>query len=266
MLGKLVWIKTGDEIEFAPVYPDLLCYYVEALNSKNANSFSLQTTKFSFDYIRKLKECIKSVETVSNKIPFKITDWDGDVFDQNYLNQLHRQWVLTGIEYPTMPLLLRKMNNLDIDYRDINHLLHNVESSFKYSFVNYDKDPCQIDNIFGTKILGFDLSNVTIGFDNLGRSSWEKFCNFDENALDNDTNNFDKLSGLIHVNLDRPFSKTPPAEYLDWCKLHRIPVVGNTVSLGNIINLDSKLTDLRKIMVRNTNEQNDRFCIEICAQ
>jgi hypothetical protein len=265
MLGKLVWKKSGDEIKFSPTFPDLLCYYVDVLNSTNANSFSIQTTNFSVNYVNRLIECIKSIETLSNKIPFEITDWEGDIFNQKYLNQLHRQWVFTGIKYPAIPLLLRKMNNLDIDYRDINLELHKVESSFVYSFINYTQDQYQIDNIFGTTVLSFDQPNISIGFDNLGRSSWEKFCNFDENVSDNDTNNFNKLSGLIHVNLNRPLTRSPPVEYLDWCKLHNVPAVGKTLSLGNIINLDLKLTDFRKILVRNTNEQTDRFCIEICT-
>jgi hypothetical protein len=266
MLGKLVWEKSGDEIEFSPTSPDLLTYYVETINSDKVNRFSLNSTKFDFNIVNKLLDCIKNISDISEKIPFEIDTWNGDVFDQDYLNLLHRQWVLTGIKYPKMPLLLRKMGNLDNDYRDINNLLHKVEESFNYKFVNYTQDQYQIDNIFGTKILGFDTSNISIGFDNLGRSSWSKFRNFDENAVDQDTNDFKKLSGLIHFNLNRPLSGTAPKEYINWCKLHNVPVVGHTLSLGNIVDLESRLTDLRKIVVRNVNEQNDRFFFEICTK
>jgi hypothetical protein len=263
MLGKLIWEKSGDEIKFTPTFPDLLTYYVETVNSDRVNSFSLNTTKFDSNIVNKLSDCIKNVSNISEKIPFEIDTWDGDVVDQAYLNSLHRQWVLTGLKYPKMPLLLRKVGNLDNNYRDINNLIHKVEASFDYTFVNYTQDPYQIDNIFGPKILGFDTANISIGFDNLGRSSWSKFSNFDENAADQDTNNFEKLSGLIHFNLNRPLSRTAPKEYVNWCNLHKIPVVGDKLSLGNIVNLESKLTDLRKIVIRNTNEQNDRFIFEI---
>ena len=266
MFGKLVWGKSGDEIVFVPTSPDLLAYYVSILNSTCANNFSVQASKFDYTVVNKLLNCIKNIKNISHKVPFVIDTWDGDVFDQAYLNYLHRQWVLTGIKYPSMPLLLRKMGNLDSDYRDINNLLHLVEASFSYKFVNYDKDQYQIDNIFGTKILGFDTANISLGFDNLGRSSWSKFRNFDNNAVDDDTNNFEKLSGLIYLNLNQPLSGSPPKEYVEWCKLHNVPIVGHNVSLGNIVNLQSKLTDLRKVVVRNVNEQNDRFFFEICAK
>lgn len=266
MLGKLVWVKSGDEIKFSPTCPDLLTYYVDVLDSTNANNFKLDTTKFSVDHISGFTKVVKSIESISNKIPFEIDNWHGDAFNQDYLNLLHKQWVQTGIKYPSMPLLLRKMSNLDKDYREINTLLHQIESSFVYNFKNYDQDQYQIENIFGPSVLGFDQANIAIGFDNLGRSSWEKFCNFDENADDTDTNNFNKLSGVIHFNLNRPLSAGPPVEYVDWCKAHNVPVVGKQLNLGNIVDLELKLTDLRKIVVRNVNEQDDRFFFEVCAK
>jgi len=265
MIGKLIWTKSGDEIKFSPTSPDLLIYYVDKLNDTDSNSFSLDTSKFSFDTVDKLLQCIKTISNKSNKITFEIDNWSGDVLDQDYLNLLHRQWVLTGIKYPMMPVLLRKLGNLDKEYRDINTLLHVIESSFKYTFKNYTQDQYQIDNIFGTKILGFDTPNISIGFDNLGRSSWEKFSNFDDNAVDHDTNNYKKLAGLICLNLNRPLSGTAAPEYVEWCTKHRVDPVGHTLSLGNIIDLDSKLTDFRKILVRNANEQNDKFFFEICS-
>jgi hypothetical protein len=266
MFGKLIWRKSGDEIKFSPASSDLLHYYVDTLESTKSNNFSLKSSKFNFDTVSRLSQCIGNISDIANKAPLEITNWSGNLLDQNYLNLLHRQWVLTGQKYPKMPLLLRKMGNLDTDYRAINDTLHQVESSFEYEFVNYTTDPYQIDNIFGTKILGFDLSNLSIGFDNLGRSSWSKFCNFDNNVNDQDTNNFEKLSGVIYFNLNQPISGLPPVEYVNWCKLHRVPIVGRTLSLGNIVDLESTLFDLRKIVVRNVNEQNDKFFFEICSK
>jgi hypothetical protein len=265
MIGKLVWVKSGDEIKFSPTSPDLLTYYVETLNATDSNSFSLSASKFSSDTVSKLTHCIQTISNKSNKIPFEIDNWTGDVLDQDYLNLLHRQWVLTGIKYPMIPVLLRKLGNLDSEFRDINTLLHVVETSFRYTFKNYTQDPYQIDNVFGTDVLGFDTPNISIGHDNLGRSSWEKFRNFDNNADDQDTNDYKKLTGLIHFRLGRPISGTAPPEYLAWCKEHGVAVAGHTLSLGNVIDLESNLTDLRKIVVRNVNEQNDKFFFEVCA-
>lgn len=264
MLGKIVWEKTGDEIKFSPLSPDLLIYYIENLNRDGVNSFRMSKTQFDVSQVEYLRQCLRAVKQVSDKIPFLIDDWDGDLFDQQYLNKLHRQWVQTGIRYPSIPLLLRKMNGLDKAYRDINSILHVVESSFYGEFKNYSDDPYQLENIFGTSLLDFNQSNITIGFDNLGRSSWDKFCHFDNNINDEDTNDFKKISGLLEVNLKRPRSYTPPIEYVEWCRKYNVPIVGQSLNVGNIINLEEKITDIRNIFVRNVNEQNDKFMLELC--
>lgn len=263
MIGKLVWKQSGDEISFSASSPDLLAYYVETLNATNANDFSLAHSEFEFENVDKLIQSISNVSQVANKIPFEISNWEGDVFDQTYLNTLHQQWVSTGLKYPMITTLLRKLKNLDVDYRNINSFIHALERSFRYNFKNYVCDPYQVDNIFGSSILSFDTPNISIGFDNLGRSSWNKFYNFDYN--DQDTNDYKKLSGLVHVNLNQPVTGYPPPEYVQWCSNKGVPVIGRTLSLGNIVDLEKKLTDLRKIIVRNVNEQNDRFFFEICS-
>lgn len=265
MIGKIVWTKSGDEISFVPSHPDFYAYYVENLNNDRRNIFHLEKTKFDFDLLDGLAKCLKSTKQLSNKIPFLIDNWDGDLLDQSYLNTLHRQWVQTGLKYPSLPPLLKKMNNVDKDYRNINMFLHQVESSFSSRFVNYLDDPYQLDNVFGTDILSFDIANICLAFDNLGRSHWEKFINFDNHVQDTDTNNFSKISGKVTVMLRRPTSHQAPKEYVEWCVKHGVPIVGKTLNVGNIDNLDSKLTDIRKMLVRNVHEQNDQFFFEICS-
>ena len=102
-------------------------------------------------------------------------------------------------------------------------------------------------------------------FDNLGRSSWEKYRNWDNNITDNDTNNFTMLSGLIELNLEKPIKRDPPKEYVNWCQTYNVPVVGKSISLGNIVDLECRLTDIRKLLVRNNNEQRNQFFFEICS-
>lgn len=265
MLIKLIWESSGDEIVFSPVFPDLLVYYVDQLQKLNCNKFRCVDSKFHLDLITRLQKNLQTVSRYSDKIPIDITDWNGDLLDQKHLNQLHSEWVKTGLKFPKLPLLLRSLYGSDQDFRDINTNLHKLESSFKYEFVNYEKDPCQIKNIFGTKILDFSTANLMLGFDNLGRSSWEKYRNWDNNINDTDTNNFEMLSGLIKLNLQQPMKENPPQEYVEWCQLMNAPVVGKSIPLGNIVDLNNKLTDVRKILIRNNNEQNNRFFFEICA-
>lgn len=263
MQAKLVWQLTGDEIDFVPVNFALLEYYVCQLNQQSANQFHCKDSKFTDANVSALTDSLAMVETRASRLPMQISDWQGDVLDQTYLNQLHMQWVKTNLEYPSLTQLLRAMKNLDQPFREINNCLHTVESSFRFSFANYEIDPCQIDNIFGPEIMSFDLPNLTMGFDSLGRSTWNKFLNWDNNVKDTDTNDHQQLSGLIDLSLLRPISRQPPAEYAQWCQQHQIPVIGSKVGLGNIIDLEANLTDIRKILARNTYQQPNKFQIVI---
>jgi hypothetical protein len=263
MQAKIVWESSGDEVKFIPTFPNLLEYYIDQLKSNNVNAFRLQQSKFDSKLVLELETNITSISKLADKIPFEISNWNGNVIDQLYLNQLHREWVFTGQKYPQLPRLLRLMNGKDQDFRNINDNLHKVESSFCYEFTNYKIDPFQIDNKFGTEIIGFDKPNLVLGFDNLGRSSWDKFLNWDDADEQRDTNNYQKLSGLIQINLNRPLTFQPPVEYLDWCRARNIEPVGFNISLGNIVNLQNKLTDIRKIFIRNATRQSNQFFFEI---
>jgi hypothetical protein len=266
MLAKLIWENSGDEIAFKVTFPDLFDYYLDQITKKNANKFFCKTKKFSNDLVPALQNSIQNIGKFKNKLPFVIDDWSGDLLDQDYLNKLHRDWVKTGIAHPRIVSLLRAMKNADIDYRNINSNIHELENSFKYEFVNYDQDPFQVENIFGKQITGFNIDNLMLGFDNLGRSTWEKFRNWDDNIADTDTNDYQMLSGIVDFSLCRPLVRQPPSNYIEWCQHHNVEIAGASISVGNILDLDKKLTDIRKILIRNTDEQNNQFFFEISSQ
>lgn len=265
MKAKIVWLGTGDEIVFIPRIPDFFAYWFEQINVDKVNKFRLQKTKMDPENLSGLAQCVNSCRSLSNKIPFLIQQWIGDPVDQDYLNHLHRDWVKTGVRFPKLIELLKKLG-ADHDWRNINFYIHEIESSFLYRFVNYELDPYQLANKFTKDILTFDRSNLELGFDNLGRSSFNKFVNRDHNVNDTDTNDRSILSGQVDLNLSRPMSGSPPPEYIRWCKENNWPVVGERISLGNIENLDQRLTSIRKILIHNVNEQNDQFTFEICSQ
>jgi hypothetical protein len=263
MQAKLVWQLTGDEIDFAPVNFALLEYYVHQLNQRSVNQFHCKVSKFDDALVTELADSLTTVRDQASRLPIQITNWQGDLFDQDYLNQVHMQWVNTGLQYPHMPQLLRLMQNLDQPFRAINECLHTLESSFQFVFANYETDACQIDNIFGSSLMSFDQPNLTMGFDNLGRSTWNKFLNWDRNVKDTDTNDHQQLSGLIELSLSRPKTYHPPREYVQWCEQQQVPVVGARIGLGNITDLESKLTSIRKIVARNIGQRANTFRIEI---
>jgi hypothetical protein len=265
MLVKLVWENTRDEIVFVPTFPDLLDYYINQLDQQNSNKFFCKESKFNHNIVDELQRCLASTQPLSTKIPMEIDDWSGNVYDQEYLNRLHKQWVKTGLRYPKLPNLLKSMGNKDVDFRNINENIHLLEKSFDCEFINYKDNPCQIENIFGKNILSFDIANLMLGFDNLGRSSWNKFINWDDNIVDTDTNDFTCLSGRIELNLNRPLLIGPPVDYVNWCRSHDVPAVGHSISLGNIVDLEQNLLEIRKILVRNMYEQTNTFSFEICS-
>jgi hypothetical protein len=143
---------------------------------------------------------------------------------------LHEQWAKTGIRYPKLPNLLRSIGNKDVDFRNINENIHLIEKSFEYKFVNYKDNPYQIENIFEKNILSFDTANLMLGADNLGRSSWNKFFNRDDNIVNTDTNDFKCLSGRIELNLNRPLKIDPPIDYVNWCQMHDVPAAGPRIN------------------------------------
>lgn len=262
MIGKIIWPRTGDEIPFRPVWPDLLEYYVDNLRSHSKNSFRRVETLISAEHPARLSENIERTSVVERHGIKILNDTNGDLLDQKLLNQIHRDWVVSGQKYPALPLLLRSIGNLDSEYRDINISVHRIENMFISQYCNYDKDPYRIDNPFGSKILGFDTNNIMIGFDNLGRNSWEKFMHWDLNIDDVDTNDFQQLSGLLDVNLFRPMKWQPPENYVSWCNQHSRPVMGNRVCLGTFVDLAEKLTDYRHIMLRN-NADSDTIMVDM---
>lgn len=266
MLGKLIWETSGDEIVFKVTFPDLFEYYLDQLKQKNFNKFFCRKKNFPNNLVLALQHSIQNVEQLKNKLPFIIDDWSGDLLDQDYLNKLHRDWVKTGIAHTKIVSLLRIIKNADVDYRNINLYIHELENSFEYEFVNYNQDPFQVENIFGKQTTGFNVDNLMLGFDNLGRSTWEKFRNWDDNIVDTDTNDYQILSGIIEFSLCRPLVQQPPLNYIEWCQHHNVEVTGASISLGNIIDLDKNLTDTRKILIRNTDEQNNQFFFEISSQ
>lgn len=264
MKAKIIWHNTGDEIIFVPCDCELFEYWVSGLHQATYNDFSLTESDFCFVSTEKLKISLERCKTYATRIPFLISNWDGDCLDQHYLNVLHKEWVETSKAYPRLIQLLKQLG-IEQEWRDINFYIHEIEGNFKFKFANYISDPWQLPNPYGNKILGFTTANFSLGFDNLGRSSYNKFLCRDENVDDSDTNDRSMLSGLVKISLDKPLTWQPPGEYIQWCKEKNWPVIGDSLPLGNIENLDENLTDIRHVLVRNIYEQNGTFSFEICS-
>lgn len=100
-----------------------------------------------------------------------------------------------------------------------------------------------------------------LGFDNLGRSTWEKFSNYDSDAFEVDTNNFDMLSGKLEISLARPMMWTSPENYSNWCALHNISEVGRNMRIGNFDDDVKTLTKLRYLFTNNESSNKISFAL-----
>jgi len=249
--ARLVWLPSGEEVEFRVIWPDFFLYWLGKLDQRNMFG---QTAPSKVQAARSsLAEHIRAIQNISASIPELITTWPDDLFDQRALNQLHRDWVIAGQRFPKLPLLLERMG-LEPHWRGINDDIHRLESAFEWQYKNYDLHPWQVPNTFGSAILDHSTANIMLGFDNLGRSSWEKFCNYDTDGIDVDTNNFEMLSGKLEISLNRPLSLTMPENYQNWCALHKVPVVGRHLRIGNFADDHATLNQLRYLFVNNENE------------
>ena len=91
---KLVWSKTGDELDLEVLNQDLFYYWVGFLNSNNLNSFSFearvrQDMLHDCEHLEELvNEVNKAIEKTKIQLP---NTFHG--YSQAHLNLLHKRWV-----------------------------------------------------------------------------------------------------------------------------------------------------------------------------
>ena len=249
---KLVWLSSGDEIEIIPSNQELAEYYVDAIapcNNFVCTESGIDTEKAT-RLIWALEDVNQFVTEHKSAPPFA----PGDPYDQQYLNELHRSWVKFNLNTPKFIQLLEHKEPLLIPkFRSINKLLHFIEEMFTQQWSSLrDDEVGLIDNPFSDS-LSHDVANVQIVYHNLGRNTFNKWINFDDNLDIDDTNDFSQLATEIGINLVRPAEYTAPITYVDWCKEHNLTTPpGRWLNLGNIKNLQERLTEYRNMLIRNS--------------
>jgi hypothetical protein len=116
-------------------------------------------------------------------------------------------------------------------------------------------------NHFGTSILGFDFCNVSIPYNNLGRSTWEKWQN-DDRVDDSDTNNFNEIYTNLKLNVSQVKKISAPYEYQIWCDQHKMPCVGGHIPLANLDKLNDNLLQYRQLFYKNSLIENNFITLE----
>jgi hypothetical protein len=242
---KLVWSNTGDEIEVVPSYQKLCDLYLDVVHDKNTFFCAEQT--IDVDHIQSYNNNLSSVLEQLAVLGIAHQMELGEPFDQQHLNRQHRAWVALQQKYPRIAEVL---GNSVEQWHALNKSIHACEEMWQQTWKNKHSNwlaPNPYKNL-----LSFSINNVRIHYADLGRNTFNKFINYD-NELGSDTSDFDQLSGEIIIDLNRPIDYTPPTSYIRWCLDHGLKdVPGRCLNLGNIKDLEARQEDYRRILFRNT--------------
>jgi len=283
MTFKLVFENSGDELVFDPVNVEVVEYYIEHLNKDNFNSFVAQN-----HFAKKIKDKIEDLHNSivnANEFLEPLTGSNLETYNeleylnQNNLNKIHANWVNShSLEYnirkyrTSKILKVRELadrlhhmypdeiNTIDLgaaldklgfhdQYSKINLNLHDLEQSFNIRFST--QGWYSIANPFSKTILNNNLCNLRISFHHLGRTLYNKYINFDTNLDYSDENSYDQLLGFISIHLYKPQTIELSKEYKEWCKNRNVVPTGDFLNIGNLQNIDSRLTEYRQLIYKN---------------
>ena len=259
---KVVFSNTGDSLDICVEHMEVMEYWITQINSDNKNLF--EPVSSTFPPAELMIQITENIGIVNDfLIKFGITpllNKNSDWLNQDNLNILHEQWVKIQHKYKIVELFKMLPNNVVKKFHDINHLIHRIERPIQIDYLNDSVNTWQTINPFGSDILTFGRSHIELHYQNLGRSTFEKWQHYDENIVDTDTNNFTHFGGLVQFNLCRPIYQTAPVNYIKYCKSKNIKPYGNNLALGNFT---ESLTTLRHIFQRNVAIENNRISFEI---
>jgi len=296
MKFSIVFDKSGDELEFITLdstRAEVLEYYVDNLARLDSNLFTSTIPADTIDaLINNLHQSIiESNGFIKNIVGKSIEEYSTeDYIDQSTLNRLHADWVRSqnykyniqenrqspdpeiakiadklheqcsdDVETLTLSTVLEKLGHTE--YHQINDRVHDLESSFN-SIKFSTKTWTQFENCFSKSLINNDLCNFRISFHHLGRCLYNKYQFFDDALEYDDENSFDELLGFVDVNLFRNQTIPLSQEYIAWCRKHNKVPSGNYLNIGNLPDLDSRLTEYRLIVYRNIRNRNS-FSIKL---
>jgi hypothetical protein len=234
---KLVWSKTGDELELEVLNQNLFYSWLDFVNSKNANTFYCDRESIQDLYIisKDLRDVLQKVNDYLHKtnrsLPYSELS-----YGQPYLNLLHRQWVDLQIDVPGIKSFLElNKNGSSKEFDLINDLIHAIEHRTKFPF--FTSQYHEFDNPYSKDIESMTArpGHIFLSYKNLGRTCWHKYSFGDENYNSRDTNNWDILGTDIVVDISPLRHFILPQDYVDKCKQHGVPAVGLELPLAKFI-------------------------------
>jgi len=245
-MSKLVWKKTGNYIDLVPINHKVYDFFVDNLNANHANQYAMP----SLDFEKSQQELLMLFDQfrifVTTKLKSDLLDFDLDPSNQDDLNRLHRTWVKIHQAYPNIGQLFDN----SVLYK-INKLIHKIEDLCQDFRITTAKPKLSFENTFGATILQHGRFNLNVAYNNLGRSSYNKWCHGDS-VQDTDTNNFDEIYTELVIKCIPSEMYELPVDYQSWCKKYSIDCVGSCLPLANFDNHEINMLKYKQLILTNS--------------
>jgi hypothetical protein len=300
MKFSLVFDNSGDTLPFEVVYNhELFEFFVGQANKESQNSFSNQQM-LSRELDKKITQLHWALSKTNEVLYFLIgksfkqqTDLES-YLNQDFLNSTHCDWVFSQLEnvdidklrfssdsnlarignqlhelYPDeirivkVGAILKQLGYI-FSYEEVNQGVHRLESAFSKSNLEFSADNKWevFSNPFkDTMITNNSLVNFSFGYTYVGRQYYNKFEYFDDNLNYKDHYNYETLEFSFQLSLQRAQTIEFSPEAVTWAKQHNIPLIANQIPIANIPNLTENLFEYRKILYRNSKDNNQAVII-----
>ena len=296
MKFSLVFEKSGDTLPFEVKYNHKLFeFFVDQATRQGQNSFynsnllqrevSQKLTHLHWA-ISKTNEVLYDL-TGSNFVQH--TDLE-NYLDQNFLNKTHSDWVVSqqrlvdidrlrfsanthqaklgnqlhemypdDIRYPKIAPVMQKLGYI-YPYEEVNMAVHRLEHTFINKNIlefKADKKWEVFENPFcESMISNNDVVNFSFGYTYVGRQNYNKFKFFDSSLAWSDHYNYETLEFAFQLSLQQPETIDFSKEAQEWANHHGIKLVAEQLPIANLKNIDQNLFDYRKILYRNSRDNN----------
>ena len=294
MKFNIIFENSGDTIPLEIVAnQELLEFFVAAANSKSNNLFSNNKKLFN-DANKKLNDINWALSKVNEVIylltgnSFTQQNFIENYFDQDFLNKTHADWVFSQSKlididklrfsnksdialignklhelYPDNIRIIKLAEALDklgyfYPYEEVNLSVHRLESLFTSNLeFSADIKWDVINNPFAdTMVSNNNITNFCFGYTYVGRQYYNKFQYFDTELKYQDHYNYETLEFSFQLNLSRPQTIPFSKEFLEWTKKQNIPTITTQLPIGNIFSLEDNLLEYRKLLYRNSRDDN----------
>ena len=142
-------------------------------------------------------------------------------------------------------------------YREVNLGVHNLERGFTQLEFKADSKWQVFNNPFlNTMITNNDKVNFSFGYTYVGRQYYNKFRFFDTKLECPDHFNYENLEFAFQLGLDMPETIPFSKEAQAWASEHGSKLIAEQIPIANIVDLENKLFEYRKMLYRNSRDNN----------